>query len=112
MGNKYNRRHFLFYEGDNFLDRRRCKVACCGVVDLRCFKYMDILCDVSHFQYLGPTVTEPAITNDQALLILRELARNGFHAECTATGNNDRRAGVVSLFEDSRYVFNDLLKLY
>ena len=111
MGREYNCRLFLFYEGDDFPDWRRCKAACGGVVDLPCLKYMDILCDVPHFQYLGPAITEPAIANDQAFLILRELARNRFHAKRAAAGNNDRRAGVVSLLENSRYVFNNLLKL-
>ena len=112
MGSKYNRRLFLCYEGDNFPDRGRCKTACGGVVDLPCFKHMDILGDVSHFQYLGPAITEPAIANDQAFLFLRELARNRFHAKCTAAGNNDRRAGVVCLFDCSRYVLDNLLELF
>ena len=51
------------------------------------------------FKYLAPTITKPAITDDEAFLVCGELSGNGFHPLCAAARDDCRGFCVVDFFE-------------
>src|SRR3546814_10310394 len=66
--------------------------------------------NAAHVEDLAPAIAEPAIADDQALLVRGELPRDRFHAEGAAAGHDNGAVSVVDLFQGSGDVFHDLLK--
>ena len=55
--------------------------------------------NLSHFKNLTPAIAKPAIANHQTVFPSRKLTCHGLHGKGSTSGNDDRRFGVVDLFE-------------
>ncbi len=53
-----------------------------------------------HVKDLRPAITEPAVAQDQRLLVGCKLPRHRFHAECSASRHQHCAVGVVDLFQN------------
>ena len=92
----------LFEDGrHHFGDRRRHPGRLRAIADTAGFQHGGLGGDPAHVENLRPAVAEPAVADDQHLLVTGKLARHGFHAEGAATRHQHDRLGVIHLFQNA-----------
>ena len=98
-------------DGGDRLGDRHGRKGCLGTLpDPACLQDPRVARDPPHLEDLRPAEAEPAVADDQAALVGRELPRDGLHPERAAARHDDGGARVVDRLHDPRDVAHDALE--
>ena len=111
MGREDDCRFFATNPAHHLINRRWRKGRLWAIAHLARLQDGDVIRESTRLKNLRPAITEPAIAQNQAFLILRKLARYRLHAIGTATGNHNGAVCGINLFEHGRDIGDDLLEL-